>query len=131
MFVAKSGFGGAEYLLPGLVSEGRKRGLSYQRIAQLSKLRVATPALRDGRQVVRAAGDKPGLLAFSRLMAGTEVLAVFNTSDKPIKAQVSVEIGSVAWKALHGACVATVAAPGSYSVELAPLDYKICVSEGR
>ena len=26
--LAKSGFGGAEYLLPGLVSEGRKRGLS-------------------------------------------------------------------------------------------------------
>jgi glycosidase len=103
----------------------------YQRIATLSKLRVATPALRDGRQVVRAAGDKPGLLAFSRLMAGTEVLAVFNTSDKPITANVSVEFGSVAWKALHGACAATAGAPGSYAVELAPLDYKICVSEGR
>jgi allantoinase len=35
VFVAKSGFGGAEYLLPGMVSEGRKRGLSYSRIAQL------------------------------------------------------------------------------------------------
>ena len=35
IFAAKSGFGGAEYLLPGLVSEGRKRGLSHQRIAQL------------------------------------------------------------------------------------------------
>lgn len=103
----------------------------YQRIATLSKLRAATPALRDGRQVVRAAGDKPGLLAFSRLMAGTEVLAVFNTSDKPITAHVSVEFGSVAWKALHGACAATAGAPGSYAVELAPLDYKICVSEGR
>ena len=29
VFLAKSGFGGAEYLLPGMVSEGRKRGLSY------------------------------------------------------------------------------------------------------
>ena len=36
IFAVKSGFGGAEYLLPGLVSEGRKRGLSYQRIAQLT-----------------------------------------------------------------------------------------------
>ena len=36
IFAAKSGFGGAEYLLPGLVSEGRKRGLSLQRIAQLT-----------------------------------------------------------------------------------------------
>jgi allantoinase len=35
VFTAKSGFGGAEYLVPGLVSEGRKRGLSHQRIAQL------------------------------------------------------------------------------------------------
>ena len=35
VFLAKSGFGGAEYLLPGLISEGRKRGLSYNRIAEL------------------------------------------------------------------------------------------------
>lgn len=35
IFAAKSGFGGAEYLLPGLVSEGRKRGLTLQRVAQL------------------------------------------------------------------------------------------------
>lgn len=35
VFLAKSGFGGTEYLLPGLISEGRKRGLSLQRIAQL------------------------------------------------------------------------------------------------
>jgi len=35
VFAAKSGFGGAEYLLPGLVSEGRRRGLSHRRIAQL------------------------------------------------------------------------------------------------
>ena len=35
IFLAKSGFGGTEYLLPGLISEGRKRGLSLQRIAQL------------------------------------------------------------------------------------------------
>lgn len=35
VFLAKSGFGGAEYLLAGLISEGRKRGLSYNKIAQL------------------------------------------------------------------------------------------------
>lgn len=35
VFVAKSGFGGTEYLLPGMISEGRKRGLSYNRIAEL------------------------------------------------------------------------------------------------
>jgi allantoinase len=36
VFVAKSGFGGTEYLLPGMVSEGRKRGLTYNRIAELT-----------------------------------------------------------------------------------------------
>lgn len=45
IFVAKSGFGGAEYLLPGLVGEGRRRGLSLPRIAQLTSL---NPARRYG-----------------------------------------------------------------------------------
>jgi allantoinase len=35
VFLAKSGFGGTEYLLSGVFSEGRKRGLSEQRMAQL------------------------------------------------------------------------------------------------
>jgi allantoinase len=35
VFLAKSGFGGTEYLLPGLVGEGRRRGLSYPAIARL------------------------------------------------------------------------------------------------
>jgi len=45
VFVAKSGFGGAEYLLSGLISEGTKRGLSYGRIAELT---AANPAKRFG-----------------------------------------------------------------------------------
>lgn len=45
IFLAKSGFGGTEYLLSGLVSEGRKRGLSYNRIAALSS---TNPARRYG-----------------------------------------------------------------------------------
>ncbi|KAA9381549.1 dihydroorotase family protein [Microbispora cellulosiformans] len=45
VFLAKSGFGGAEYLLPGLVTEGGRRGLSYQRIAQLTSW---NPAQRFG-----------------------------------------------------------------------------------
>jgi allantoinase len=35
IFVAKSGFGGTEYMLPALVSEGSKRGLGVNRIAEL------------------------------------------------------------------------------------------------
>ncbi|HEX6499979.1 MAG TPA: dihydroorotase family protein [Micromonosporaceae bacterium] len=45
VFVAKSGFGGTEYLLPGLITEGRKRGLSYPQIARLTS---QNPARRFG-----------------------------------------------------------------------------------
>jgi allantoinase len=45
VFLAKSGFGGAEYLLPGLVTEGRRRGLPYGRIAALTSW---NPAKRFG-----------------------------------------------------------------------------------
>ena len=45
VWLAKSGFGGTEYLLPGLVSEGAKRGLSYSRIAELTS---RNPARRFG-----------------------------------------------------------------------------------
>ncbi|GAB2857114.1 amidohydrolase family protein [Actinoallomurus bryophytorum] len=45
VFAAKSGFGGTEYLLPGLVGEGRRRGLSYGRIAELTSW---NPAQRYG-----------------------------------------------------------------------------------
>lgn len=45
VFLAKSGFGGAEYLLAGLVSESKSRGLSYQQIAKLASW---NPAVRFG-----------------------------------------------------------------------------------
>jgi allantoinase len=45
IWLAKSGFGGTEYLLPALVSEGSKRGLSYNRMAALLSL---NPARRFG-----------------------------------------------------------------------------------
>jgi allantoinase len=45
IWLAKSGFGGTEYLLPALVSEGSKRGLSYNRMAALTSF---NPARRFG-----------------------------------------------------------------------------------
>ncbi len=51
IWLAKSGFGGTEYLLPALVSEGSKRGLSYNRIAALTSY---NPARRFG---LNAKGD--------------------------------------------------------------------------
>ena len=38
IWLAKSGFGGTEYLLSALVSEGRKRGLSLNKMAELTSL---------------------------------------------------------------------------------------------
>lgn len=35
VFLAKSGFGGTEYLLPGLITEGTRRGLPLGRVAEL------------------------------------------------------------------------------------------------
>ena len=56
IWLAKSGFGGTEYLLPSLVSEGTKRGLSLSRIAALTS---ANPAKRFG---LNSKGDiAPGL----------------------------------------------------------------------
>jgi allantoinase len=45
IFHAKSGFGGTEYLLPGLVTEGAKRGMSYNHMAELLSY---NPARRYG-----------------------------------------------------------------------------------
>ena len=45
VFSAKSGFGGAEYVLPGLITEGRRRGLSHRAIARLTSW---NPAQRFG-----------------------------------------------------------------------------------
>lgn len=51
IFLAKSGFGGTEYLLSGLFSEGSKRGMTYQHMAQLV---CWNPAQRYG---LRQKGD--------------------------------------------------------------------------
>ena len=55
VFSAKSGFGGAQYLLPGLLTEGYKRGLSYQRIAALT---AWTPAQRFGLRAKGAIAER-------------------------------------------------------------------------
>lgn len=51
IFLAKSGFGGTEYLLSGLYTEGKKRGMSLQHMAQLVSW---NPAKRYG---LRSKGD--------------------------------------------------------------------------
>ncbi|HEY0314649.1 MAG TPA: alpha-amylase, partial [Sphingomonas sp.] len=99
----------------------------YRAIAELARIRAATPALRRGAQIVRAAGDAPGLLAVSRFDPVTrrEVLIAFNTSTAPIAANVEVDTTSRHFAGLHGTCTPPTA-PGSVRIALAPLDYVIC-----
>ena len=101
----------------------------YRAIAEMARLRAAEPALRRGRQIVRASGDKPGLFALSRLTDdGGEVLVLFNSSTAPVAAQVEVEPGSLRWQALRGDCAARSSAPASVAVRVPPLDYLVCKS---
>ena len=102
----------------------------YRAIAELARLRSAQPALRTGRQVVRSYGKSPGLFAVSRFDPGGrgELLIAFNTSTAALSAQVEVDANSVRFASLHGRCAAQAAAPGSYRVEIAPLDYLVCAS---
>ncbi|MBV9930531.1 MAG: alpha-amylase [Alphaproteobacteria bacterium] len=102
----------------------------YRAIAEMAAIRKADPALASGPLVVRAAGDRPGLFAYSRL-GGGETLVAFNTSTAPVTAQVAVEARSARWRGLHGACAASASAPGSYRVEIAPLDYVLCKADAR
>ncbi|ALL15225.1 alpha-amylase [Caulobacter henricii] len=108
----------------------RTDGALYGRIAGMAGIRKGHPVLRSGRQLVRNQGDKPGLLAFSRLADGVEYLVVYNTGSVPVTAQVEVETSSGLWQSVHGVCAGASSAPGSYRVEIGPLDYKICVSKG-
>jgi glycosidase len=103
----------------------------YRAIAEMARVRRADPELTSGALIVRASADKPGLLAYSRIGAGGETLVAFNTGAAPVAAQVAVESGSGRWQSLHGACSPLASAPGSYRVEIAPLDYVVCRAAAR
>lgn len=102
----------------------------FREIAMLAKVRRTHPALTRGRQVTRAAGEKPGLFAASRFdpASGAEVLLVFNTSGQPLTQQVDVNVESRAFTALVGTCAGTAAAPGSVTVTLPPFGYAACAA---
>jgi glycosidase len=102
----------------------------YKALGDMGRIRAAEPALRRGKQVLRARIDKPGLFAVSRILNGREVLVAFNTSTAPLDANVQVETSSMAFKSLHGACAPTAWAPGSVRVTIAPLDYVVCAAGG-
>ncbi len=104
----------------------------YRAIAELAQLRTAQPALRRGPQLVRSYGKSAGLFAVSRLDPDGrgELVIAFNTSTTALNAQVMIEAGSERFVSLHGRCEPRASAPGSYHVEIAPLDYLVCASAG-
>ena len=100
----------------------------YLALSDMARMRAAEPALRRGKQTLRARTDKPGLFAVSRLLDGREVLVAFNTSTNPLEANVEVEVRSLAFASLHGNCAPAASAPGSVRVKIAPLDYVVCAA---
>ncbi len=100
----------------------------YRALRDLAGLRASQPALRRGRQLVRAYSDKPGLFAVSRLdpESGREILIAFNTAQSPIESQVQTQ--SREFISLRGKCETRTVA-GSYHVSLAPLDYVVCAAQ--
>ena len=104
----------------------------YAQIAGLAKLRQSYPALRRGRQIVRAYGKKPGLFAVSRIgNDGREIVVAFNTAMEATVGQIEVEPDSKVFNSLRGACAAKASAPGSFRIEVAPLDYVVCEGAAR
>lgn len=101
----------------------------YTTIAKLAKIRTGSTALRRGDTFVRNYAEGPGLFAFSRIdkSNGEEVLTVINTSTTKLSANVELDPRSIQFSSLHGDCPTAPQAPGSVAIELAPLDYMICV----
>lgn len=104
----------------------------YRLIADLAALRAKLPALRRGDTIVRAAGEKPGLLAFSRVEpARPEVLVLLNSAATPVTQNVKVDVASAPWVSAwaRSDCPVEIVAPGSVRVTLPPFGYAICNSK--
>jgi neopullulanase len=98
----------------------------YRFTAELARMRKQTRALPHGSTLLRAVEEAPGLLAFSRIHEGKEVLVAVNTSGAPLERNVMVEVGSRRFDALLGNCPAAVSAPGSVRITLPPFGYAVC-----
>jgi hypothetical protein len=79
---------------------------------------------------VRADASAPGLFAVSRLdpHSGRELLIAFNTSTAAVNAQVTIDASSGNFSSLVGSCEPSASTPGSYHVEVPPLDYIVCAA---
>ncbi|MEO5772949.1 MAG: alpha-amylase family glycosyl hydrolase [Sphingomicrobium sp.] len=109
-----------------VVSNFTQRHPLYQLIAELSRMRAESAVLRRGATILRASEERPGLLAFSRVLAGKEVLVALNTSAAPIERNIVVDVRSRHFSALAGSCPVAASAPGSVRVSLPPFGYAVC-----
>jgi glycosidase len=103
----------------------------FREIASLARVRRAHPALTRGRQVTRAAGERPGLFAVSRFdpATGAEYLIAFNSAPEPWQGNIQVEVGSTRFETVAGACPAAAAAPGSLALSLPAFGYAVCAAD--
>jgi len=103
----------------------------YAHIAMLAKLRAAHPELARGRQRVLNADEQPGLFAVARrLVDGNrapfiDTIIIFNTSGKPLEANVEIDGRIDVTKSLLGTC-AQPSAPGSLPVRLPAFGTLVC-----
>jgi len=120
VFSAKSGFGGTEWMLPGLFSEGTKRGLSPQRVAALTSRNVAE------RYSLHAKGDiDVGKDADLVLFDPSETFAI-RGADSPSGQGYSplegIEVtGRVKQTLLRGETVYIDRGPGKYEFPAGPI----------
>ncbi|MER6060111.1 pullulanase-type alpha-1,6-glucosidase [Streptomyces sp. NPDC001792] len=77
----------------------------YERIAELSRLRKANPALTDGVQTQRYAADGAGVYAFTRTDArtGQEYVVALNNADSAQTATFATGSADMAYRGVYGA----------------------------
>jgi glycosidase len=100
----------------------------YRAIAAMAQVRRDYPGLARGGQIVRLAGKKAGLFAFSRIdrSRNEEFLVVVNNRTEADKGTVEVSAGSAIWNRLIGEGDATLRAHrGRVRVALPGLSYAV------
>lgn len=98
----------------------------YQLIGELARVRRDSETLRRGETLLRASEDRSGLLAFSRILGGHEVIVAVNTSAQPIERNIVVNTTSLRFRPMVGSCPVAASAPGSARFALPPFGYAIC-----
>lgn len=100
----------------------------YTAISAMAQLRQSHAALRRGRQLVRHSDLEGGLLVVSRFDPETdcEYVIAFNAENAQRTINVAVDGTSQNWKSGNGLCQQTIAAPGSYRMDVPALDFVVC-----